>query len=154
MVDEGRMKAWSTIVVGTDGSDTASRAVDHAARLASATASTLVVVTAYSERAAESRDGASAPADVQWALTASAGAEELARAAADRAAAAGAATVRVRTASGEPAAVLLQVAADTGADLIVVGSKGMASASRFVTGSVPNSLSHHADRDVLIVHTE
>ena len=146
------MRPWSTIVVGTDGSETAARAVGHAAELAAATDATLVVVTAYQEGGTPG--AARAPEDVQWALTASAGAEELARAGAERAAGAGARSVRTRTLRGDPAAVLLQVASDTDAGLIVVGSKGMTSASRFVTGSVPNSLSHHADRDVLIVHTD
>ena len=148
------MRPWSTIVVGTDGSDTAARAVNHAAELAATTDATLVVVTAYSDDGERNRDTAAAPDDVQWALTASAGAEELARAGAERASGAGARSVRTRTGRGEPTAVLLQVAADTDAGLIVVGSKGMTSASRFVTGSVPNYLSHHADRDVLIVHTD
>lgn len=148
------MRPWSTIVVGTDGSDTAARAVSHAAELAAATDATLVVVTAYSDGGSRGGDAAAAPADVQWALTASAGAEELARAGAERASGAGARSVRTRTGHGEPTAVLLQVAAEIDAGLIVVGSKGMSSASRFVTGSVPNALSHHADRDVLIVHTD
>jgi nucleotide-binding universal stress UspA family protein len=148
------VKPWSTIVVGTDGSDTAARAVGHAAELAAATDATLVVVTAYQDGGARSPGAAAAPDDVQWALTAGAGAEKLARAGAERAAGAGARSVRTRTLRGEPTTVLLQVAADTDAGLIVVGSKGMSSASRFVTGSVPNSLSHHADRDVLIVHTD
>lgn len=146
---------WSTIVVGTDGSGTASRAVEHAASLALATGSALVVVTAYTERASASPSGADpAPGDIQWALTASGGAEEIARAAAAGVARQGVENVRVRTEPGDPTAVLLQVAEDVDAGLIVVGSKGMSSASRFVTGSVPNSLSHHADRDVLIVRTD
>ena len=147
------MTPWSTIVVGTDGSDTAARAVGHAAELAAATDATLVVVTAYSDSGDE-RDASSAPADVQWALTASAGAEELARSGVELASGAGGRSGRARTARGDPTSVLLQVAAETEAGLIVVGSKGMTSASRFVTGSVPNALSHHADRDVLIVHTD
>lgn len=146
------MTPWSTIVVGTDGSDTAARAVGHAAELAAATDATLVVVTAYTDRG--QAETTSVPADIEWTLSASAGAEDLARAGAEQAAAAGVRSVRTRTGAGDPSAVLLQVAAETDADLIVVGSKGMSSASRFVTGSVPNSLSHHADRDVLIVRTD
>jgi nucleotide-binding universal stress UspA family protein len=45
------------------------------------------------------------------------------------------------------------VADDVKADLIVVGSKGMSSSMRFITGSVPNDLSHHVQRDLLIVQT-
>ena len=55
--------------------------------------------------------------------------------------------------SGDPAEMLVETAEDTGADLIVVGSKGMASATRFVLGNVPNKVSHHAPCDVMIVHT-
>ena len=148
------MKPWSTIVVGTDGSETAARAVTHAAELAAATDASLVVVTAYPEGGDETQNTGSVPADMEWALTASAGAEELARAGVERATEAGARSVRARTGRGEPVTVLLQVADETGADLIVVGSKGMTSASRFITGSVPNTLSHHANRDVLIVRTD
>jgi nucleotide-binding universal stress UspA family protein len=54
---------------------------------------------------------------------------------------------------GDPAEMLIEAAEDTGGDLIVVGSKGMASATRFVLGSVPNKVSHHAPCDVIIVHT-
>lgn len=148
---------WSTIVVGTDGSPTATRAVSHAAELAAALSATLVVVTAYSESGpGASRGGGTepVPAGMEWTVTASAGAEERARGGADQAGAAGARDVRTRTGPGEPTAVLLRVASEVDAGLIVVGSKGMTSATRFVTGSVPNSLSHHADRDVLIVRTD
>ena len=145
---------WSTIVVGTDGSDTAGRAVAHAAELAAATGAGLVVVTAYTERPGGPPPEAPVPGDIQWAVTPSAGAEDVARAAAEAARRAGAREVRARTAPGEADRVLLEVAADVGADLVVVGSKGMTSAARFVTGSVPNALSHHADRDVLIVRTD
>jgi nucleotide-binding universal stress UspA family protein len=53
---------------------------------------------------------------------------------------------------GRAADVILQVAQEVDADLIVVGSKGMRGARR-VLGSVPNDVSHHADRNVLIVQT-
>ncbi len=53
---------------------------------------------------------------------------------------------------GDPAEVILQVATEVAADLIVVGSKGMQGARR-VLGSVPNTISHRADCSVLIVQT-
>ena len=53
---------------------------------------------------------------------------------------------------GDPADVILQVAREVDADLIVVGNRGMHGARR-VLGSVPNTLSHHADCSVLIVQT-
>jgi nucleotide-binding universal stress UspA family protein len=54
---------------------------------------------------------------------------------------------------GDPASVLIDVAAGTGADLIVVGNKGMTGMARFLLGSVPNKVAHHAPCDVLIVRT-
>jgi nucleotide-binding universal stress UspA family protein len=54
---------------------------------------------------------------------------------------------------GEPADVILDVAEEQNADLIVVGNKGMTGAKRFLLGSVPNKVSHHAPSSVLIVRT-
>jgi nucleotide-binding universal stress UspA family protein len=61
--------------------------------------------------------------------------------------------VVLRVDSGDPASLLIDAADDSGGDVIVVGSKGMTSAKRFVLGSVPNKVSHHAPCDVVIVHT-
>lgn len=55
--------------------------------------------------------------------------------------------------AGSAAEVLLSVAAETHADLIVVGNRGMTGAQRFLLGSVPSRVSHHAPCSVLIVHT-
>jgi nucleotide-binding universal stress UspA family protein len=61
--------------------------------------------------------------------------------------------ITTRTASGDPASTLIDVAAQDGFDLIVVGNKGMTGASRFFLGSVPNKVSHHAPVSLLIVRT-
>ncbi len=53
---------------------------------------------------------------------------------------------------GEAAEVILQVAGEVAADLIVVGSKGMHGARR-VLGSTPNTISHQANCSVLIIQT-
>jgi nucleotide-binding universal stress UspA family protein len=45
------------------------------------------------------------------------------------------------------------VAEERGSDLIVVGNKGMTGAKRFLLGSVPNKVSHHAPCSVLIIRT-
>ena len=87
------------------------------------------------------------------ALTDAGGAEDLAGRAREIAKEPASRTSRTRVAPGDPAAALIDVAEDTLADLIVVGSKGMTGASRFVLGSVPNKVSHHAPCDVIIVHT-
>ena len=54
---------------------------------------------------------------------------------------------------GDPADVLLSAAEDLGADLIVVGNRGMTGTKRFLLGSVPNKVSHHASCSVMILHT-
>ena len=53
---------------------------------------------------------------------------------------------------GDPSAAILRVADEVGADLIVVGNKGMRGIHR-VLGSVPNSIAHKASCAVLIVNT-
>ena len=54
---------------------------------------------------------------------------------------------------GDAADAILQVAGEVNADLIVVGNKGMAGARRFLLGSVPNKVSHHAPCSVIIIRT-
>ena len=54
---------------------------------------------------------------------------------------------------GDPADAILDVAEERDADLIVVGNKGMTGAKRFLLGSVPNRVSHHAPCSVLIIRT-
>jgi nucleotide-binding universal stress UspA family protein len=54
---------------------------------------------------------------------------------------------------GDPADAILDVAEENNADLIVVGNKGMTGAKRFLLGSVPNKVSHHAPSSVMIIRT-
>ena len=63
--------------------------------------------------------------------------------------------VKVETFAREGAAAdaILDVAEEQHADLIVVGNKGMTGAKRFLLGSVPNKVSHHAPCSVLIIRT-
>ena len=145
---------YRNIVVGTDGSATAELAVRHAAGLAQAFGARLTIVTAYAVHETETAAAqAEAPEELHWMLTDSAGAEERARRGRELARQLGLADVKVRVARGSAAEVLIDTAEDTGGDLIVVGSKGMTSAKRFVLGSVPNQISHHAPCDVVIVRT-
>jgi nucleotide-binding universal stress UspA family protein len=142
------------IVVGTDGSDTAGKAVGQAAELAASVGSTLLIVSAFEPiGGARLREEASqAPDDVRWMVnpredvdatleTATALAEEKGVA------------VRTFARQGDPADAILDVAEEEHADLIVVGNKGMTGAKRFLLGSVPNKVSHHAPCSVLIVRT-
>ncbi|MBV8234599.1 MAG: universal stress protein [Acidimicrobiia bacterium] len=145
---------YRNVVVGTDGSETAELAVRHAAELAVAFRARLTIVTAFSSQPEqEAKRLQAAPADVRWAITDAASADERARRARSIARGAGVDDVVLRVDDGDPAALLIDAADDSGADVIVVGSKGMTSAKRFVLGSVPNKVSHHAPCDVIIVHT-
>ncbi|HVM19817.1 MAG TPA: universal stress protein [Egibacteraceae bacterium] len=127
MSDSGPYQA---VLVGTDGSETAMRAVVRAAAVAKASGARLIVAFV---------------GDTQ------AGGEVL-----DRAVAALAGMVpppQTRALTGDPADALLGLADAERVDLIVVGNKGMAGAQRFLLGSVPNKISHRASCDVLVAHT-
>ena len=54
---------------------------------------------------------------------------------------------------GDPADAILDVAEERRADLIIVGNRGRTGAKRFLLGSVPNRISHHAPCAVLIIRT-
>ena len=144
--------SYKTVVVGTDGSDTAQRAVGEAARLAADHGARLVVVTAYEPTGDELVETSGAPSDLKWMLTDRVQAEELTRAGREAAHEAGVARVSAQAVAGSPADVLLEAAVDYGADCIVVGSVGLTSRTHFL-GSVASSVAHHAPCDVLVVHT-
>ena len=142
------------IVVGTDGSDTASNAVRQAVELAKAMGAKLYVVSAFvpAEPMQERVEAAEIPADVQHATGPRQGVHQVLDAAAGEAEKAGV-EAEARPREGDPADALLDVAEEVGADLIVVGNKGMTGAKRFLLGSVPNKVSHHAPCGVYIVRT-
>jgi nucleotide-binding universal stress UspA family protein len=145
---------YSNIVVGTDGSATAELAVKHAGQLAMDHGARLVIVTAYEPQddpLVKQTEGV--PDDIRWALTDRVQAEEKAVHGRQIANDLGVKGVVAQAIAGSPPDVLLEAANDFGADAIVVGSKGLTGAARFVLGSVASSVSHHAVCDVLIVHT-
>ena len=61
--------------------------------------------------------------------------------------------VEIHAVPGDAADVLVNIAKDVGANLLVIGNRGMSGARRFVLGSVPNKVSHHAPCSLLIVDT-
>jgi len=145
---------FKRIVVGTDGSDTATEAVRTAIELAKISKAKLEIVSAYEpvspQRLKEEGEGIAGDVshvvnpreDVQFVL--------------DKAAAeAKKANVDVVThpLEGDPADAILDVAEENKADVVIVGNKGMTGARRFLLGSVPNKISHHAPCDVWIVRT-
>ena len=145
---------FTRIVVGTDGSETAAEAVRQAVDLAKLAGASLSIVSAYApipERKVKDQQR-DAPADVQYEL----GPREDVNLVLDAAAAdARKEGIEVQThpVEGDPAEAILNVAEETKADLIVVGNRGMTGARRFILGSVPNNISHHAPCSVIIVRT-
>jgi nucleotide-binding universal stress UspA family protein len=141
---------YERIVVGTDGSDTAQRAVRHALRLARLCRGTVHVVTAWQPMPAMALSGqlgAAAPVPVddgEWV-------GDLHRQIADQASQADVA-VETHALQGPAAGVILDVARQVEADLIVVGDAGM-HGLRGHLGSVPNTVAHKAGCAVLVVPT-
>jgi nucleotide-binding universal stress UspA family protein len=139
---------YRTVVVGTDGSETAERAVARAVELVRLSGARLHVVTVSGAARAPVAPGTqpaapSTRADFQADVALDAalgrlGADDL--------------EVEQHVTSGDPAAEIVALARRENADLIVVGSRGMRGAGR-VLGSVPNKVSHRAPCDVLIVQT-
>jgi nucleotide-binding universal stress UspA family protein len=145
---------FERIVVGTDGSETASEAVRQAIELAKLSGAKLEVVAAFEpvSRGRIREESGEVPGDVSYAVgpredvnVALEGATGLAQQSGVDA--------EPHPRQGDPADAILDVAEATGADLIVVGNKGMAGAKRFLLGSVPNKVSHHAPCSVCIVRT-
>src|SRR5215211_5942725 len=141
-----------TIAVGTDGSETARRAVDFAMDMAERFDAKLVFASAYrpvsETRLTNERDAA--PADVQWSINPNQEVEDILRNAEDTARERGL-QFASEARTGDPADVLVEIASDSGADVLIVGNKGM---QRRVLGSVPNSVSHKAPCSVMIVKTD
>jgi nucleotide-binding universal stress UspA family protein len=136
-----------TIVVGTDGSEGAARAVSEAARLARMTGARLVIVSAVSDlHPYREHIESSGREDL---IQLGAVADQLLM----RAAAEAGDDVEIETISrqGDPAQVLADVATEEDAQVIIVGDRGLSGVKRFLLGSVSQKASHHAPCSVLIV---
>ena len=105
-----------------------------------------------SRRSGCRRNAVDAPEDVQWAINPREDVDATLEEAAAVAREAGV-TATAYPRQGDPADAILDVAEEREADLIVVGNKGMTGAKRFLLGSVPNKISHHAPCSVLIIRT-
>jgi nucleotide-binding universal stress UspA family protein len=146
---------YGSIVVGTDGSDTAKTAVRYAIDLARELGARLQIVSAYEPVSGQRiRDETKvAPQDLQWAVSPREDVMSMLQEAVKEAQGAGVAKVEMYARQGDAADAILDVAEEQKSDLIVVGNKGMTGAKRFLLGSVPNKVSHHAPCSVLIVRT-
>jgi nucleotide-binding universal stress UspA family protein len=134
----------STVAVGTDGSETASEAVEQAAEFARRFDAKLVLLSAFTDGAPPAD-----PDEAQWAYSPKAQVREILSRTEARMNEQG---LECTTAidEGDPAEVLVRLAEDCDADILIVGSKGM---QRRVLGSVPNSVTHKAGCSVLVVKT-
>lgn len=142
------------IVVGTDGSDTAAQAVTQAGELAEKLGAALVIVSAFDPVAGArlDKEREHAPTDVEWSINEREDVDTMLGQVSAPLIERGI-NVTVTARQGNPADAILDVAEEEHADLIVVGNQGMAGARRFLLGSVPNKISHHAPCSVLIVRT-
>ena len=122
---------YKRILVGTDGSSTAAKAVDRAVDVARVAGASLTIFSA-----ARSDKG-----------------ERVVSAEAARHADSGVA-IDTKVVDGEPVSSLIDAARDGGYDLLVMGNRGMTGVARFLRlGSVPNKVSHHLPCSLLIVKT-
>ncbi len=145
---------FGSIVVGTDGSDTARQAVSQATELAAGIGARIDLVSAY-EPVSDQRlrsERREIPEDVAWAVNPREDVDATLNKAAEEIRAAGV-PVEIFARQGDPADAILDVAEERNSDLIIVGNKGMTGAKRFLLGSVPNKVSHHAPCSVMIIRT-
>lgn len=163
------MSAYQTLVVGTDGSATSLRAVDHAAAFAADSDAKLIIVMAHLPEV--DKGGWGRPArpdrvidggaevvlkgDGDYKMHGEAPVYEILREARDRARAAGAKNIETRPLLGDPVHALSRFAKEVEADLLVVGNVGLSTRSGKWLGSVPGNVLARAKKtaDVLIVHT-
>jgi nucleotide-binding universal stress UspA family protein len=140
-----------TVAVGTDGSETAAKAVEFAIDLASRYDASIVFLSAYHAVSEDrlKRESRDAPEDVQWQFSPAEDVEPALRDAKEAAEEKGL-KATTESSEGDPSKVLVDLASKHKADLLVIGNKGM---QRKVLGSVPNTVSHKADCSVLIVKT-
>jgi nucleotide-binding universal stress UspA family protein len=146
---------FASILVGTDGSDTATTALRYAIDLARELQARLQIVSAY-EPVSDPRlrqERVQVPKDLQWMTGPREDVLTLLEKAEEEARSAGVDGIETFARQGDAADAILDVAEEQRTDLIVVGNKGMTGAKRFLLGSVPNKISHHAPCSVLIVRT-
>ena len=142
---------FRTIVAGTDGSQRADVALKEAIDLASSQGARLHLVAAFSKRESHWEDlqSTASVASVNLGQVA----EQVLAREAKKAEEQGV-EVDWEAHEGDPAEVIIEAAIAVDADLIVVGNRGMSGTLRFMLGSVPNKVTHHAPCSVLVVHTD
>ena len=164
------MSAYQTLLVGTDGSDTSFRAVDHAAAFAAKNNAKLIIAMAHlsyvdkgdkggwgrparPDRVIDGRAEVVLGSEADYKMHGRAAIYAILREAGDRARAAGAKDIETRPIRGDPVHALLRLAKEVKADLLVVGNVGLSTRSDKWLGSVPGNVLRRAKTDVLLVHT-
>lgn len=137
------------IVVGTDGSETATIALDQAIALAKVSGQSLHIVTASRPVHVDMRD---VPAEFADSWRSSSSADAILHEALLRSHAEGVEAV-THSIEGDPAEAIITVAEGAGAEVIVVGSKGIRSNRRFILGNTPSKVVHHSPCSTFVVHT-
>lgn len=158
------------ILVGTDGSPTAMRAVDMSAELARSLGAALSIVCVYEPPTEQQlqqwradpedpvaqwnvgKDVRGIPEEFKWKIAGATEAEDVLERSVEHATRVGV-EAEVEAIRGNPAEELIRYAERGDFDLIAVGSVGMSGAKRFMLGNVPHRISHHAPTDVLILRT-
>jgi nucleotide-binding universal stress UspA family protein len=146
------MSAYKTVVVGADGSDASLRAVDRAGAIAAEANAKLIVATAYLPLSGDPQAADVLKAE-GYMVSGNAPIYAILRDARDRAREAAATDVEERAILGAPVDVLVELADEVSADLLVVGNVGLGTITGRLLGSVPAAVSRKAKTDVLIVHT-
>lgn len=145
------MKPYQTVVVGTDGSETSLRAVNHAAEIAAESDAKLIIATGYRPDPDALR-AVDILKDEGYKVRGNAPIYEILREANQRAKAAGVKNVEERPIRKNPATALVNLAEEVDADLLVVGNVGLNRAlGRWL--SLPGNVSRRAKTDVLVVNT-
>lgn len=165
------MSAYQTLVVGTDGSDTSLRAVEHAAAFAAKNDAKLIIAMAHlpnvdkggwarparPDRVIDPRAEVTLGGEGDYKMHGMAPIYAVLREARDRARSAGAKNIEARPIldpfRGGPAQALSRLAEEVKADLVVVGNVGLGTRVDKWLGSVPGNVLRRAKIDVLIVHT-
>jgi nucleotide-binding universal stress UspA family protein len=147
----GQDRLIATVAVGTDGSETAAQAVLAALEMAERFEARIVFISAYSpvDKGRLKQEKRAAPADIQWTINPEEDVDATLRECEELAEQRGLKWAS-EAARGDPADVLVQLADRHGADVLVIGNRGM---QRRVLGSVPNSVTHKANRTVFLVKT-
>lgn len=148
------MSGYTTVLVGTDGSESSFTAVERAAEVAAGSGAKLLIACAYHPMSSrEVKDAQDALGGKSYKVSGANPAEDVLRDAADRAKSAGAKDIKTLAMEGDAVDELISAVKKHDADLVVVGNRGLNSLAGRLLGSVPANISHRAKCDVLIVST-